>query len=294
MQFFFSKLVIFLIAPANWIICGLILFLAIRSKRWKKITGIATLSIGLLFTNPWLFRTACLSWQPDRTTLNGKFGAVILPGGLAGYDKNGEGYFGLAADRFIQTVAIYRQGYADKIIVTGGNGLLNRNLLPEADFLYQQLIRQGVPARDILIENKSRNTEQNALFTKQLLDSAGLTPPFVLVTSAMHMRRCAQEFSNAGIRTVIYPSNFEVIRSDLNFLEFFWPDLSIPEKWGRLLKEVLGYCVSRNRQAARSAARSERIMPEQKASQASCKDSSHSGESIFLTVSKSVSVIQES
>lgn len=294
MQFFFSKLVIFLIAPANWIICGFFLFLVARSKRWKKIIGLSTLAIGLIFTNSWLFRTVCLRWQPPRTALSGKFGAVILPGGLAGYDKAGEGYFGFAADRFIQTVSVYKQGYTDKIIVTGGNGLLNRDLPPEADFLYRQLILQGVPPGDILIENESRNTEQNALLTRQLLDSAGLKPPFVLVTSAMHMRRCAQEFNNAGISTVIFPCNYEVIGTDLNFIEYFWPDFSIPEKWGRLLKEMVGYCVSRNRQAARSVAMSERIMPEQKASQASCIDSSHSAESIFLTVSKSVSVMQES
>lgn len=294
MQFFFSKLIIFLIAPANWIICGLTLFLIIRSKRWKKILAVTTLSIGLIFTNPWLFRTACLSWQPGRVTLTGKFSAVILPGGLAGYNKAREGYFGLAADRFIQTIAIYRQGYADKIIVTGGNGLLNRDLPPEADFLYRQLLLQGVPADDILIENVSRNTEQNALFTKKLLDSTRLKPPFVLVTSAMHMRRCAQEFNNAGISTVNFPCNYEVIQANASFFELFWPDVSVPEKWGRLLKEMLGYCVSRNRQAARSVARSERIMPEQKASQASCIDSSHSAERIFLTVSKSVSVMQES
>lgn len=294
MQFFISKLIIFLLAPANWIICGLVLFLAVRSIRWKKIIGYSTLAIAVLFTNPFLFRTVCLSWQPDKTILNGKYGAVILPGGLAGFDKTRDGYFGLAADRFIQTVAIYRQGYTDKIVVTGGNGLLNRDLPPEADFLYRQLLLQGVPAGNILVENESRNTEQNAQFTKKLLDSAGLKPPFVLVTSAMHMRRCAQEFNNAGISTVNFPCNYEVVRTDLNLFELFWPDPSVPEKWGRLLKELVGYCVSRNRQAARSVARSERIMPEQKAIQASCKDSFHSSESIFLMVRRSVSVMQES
>jgi uncharacterized SAM-binding protein YcdF (DUF218 family) len=247
MQFVLAKLLVLLVTPANWIIAGLLLLLIIRSKTGKKKTGIALLVFTLLVTNPWLYRMAVLSWQPNPVKIKGNYPAAILPGGLSGYDREGKGYFGQAADRFIQTANLFHEGVVNYIIVTGGNGHLERNYPPEATFLKEELIRNGVPANRILVDDKSRNTRENAIFTKLLADSMQFTSPCVLVTSAMHMRRCSLEFSNAGIRTIGLPCNYEVIHDRPSFADLLWPDLSLTDKWGRLIKEWIGFIVAKYR-----------------------------------------------
>jgi uncharacterized SAM-binding protein YcdF (DUF218 family) len=240
-----SKIVTFFLSPANWILMLSILFLIGKSGQWKRRYGIFLVTITLVFTNPALFYFCLNSWQPSFVPATGKFEAVILPGGLSSYDKNGQGYFGQASDRFIQAAKLVHSGVAEKIIVTGGNGFLNRKLPPEADFVKAELIQNGISPAIIFAENKSRNTKENAIFTKALIDSVGLKGPFVLVTSAMHMRRCETEFNKAGIKTTRHCANYEVINGFQQWYDWIWPDFGLLEKWNRLNKEIVGWLVSR-------------------------------------------------
>lgn len=244
MMFVLSKLVAFACSPANWILALLIVFLFVKKERLKKKLGYVLLTVILVFTNPLLYRQVSLWWQPRPVKLEGRYTAAILPGGLSGYDKNGRGYFGPAADRFIQAANLYHSGKVERIIVTGGNGHLERKYPPEAHFLRDELVRNGVPADRILVEDRSRNTRQNAVFTRALADSLGLRPPFVLVTSATHMRRCHQEFKRAGIDASIFPCDYEVIDNYAGWHHLFLPQLQLPDAWGRLIKEWLGWLVS--------------------------------------------------
>ncbi len=242
---FLSKLITFLLSPGNWILLLLILFLIGKPARWKKRYGYTALILFLLFTNPGIFYLGLNAWQPSFQPATGKYAAVILPGGLSSYDKAGQGYFGQAADRFIQAAKLVHTDVAEKIIVTGGNGFLNRKLPPEADFVKAELISNGIAPSKLLVENRSRNTRENALFTKALIDSLGMEGPFVLVTSAMHMRRCQQEFERAGISVTPHSSNYEVINGFQQWQDWIWPDFSLLEKWNRLNKEIIGWLVSR-------------------------------------------------
>lgn len=240
-----SKIVTFFLSPANWILGLALLFLIGKPGKWKRRYGIVLVTITILFTNPALFYFCLQSWQPAFVPATGKFEAVILPGGLSSYDKNGQGYFGQAADRFIQAAKLVHSGVAEKVIVTGGNGFLNRKLPPEADFVKAELIHNGISPALIFTENKSRNTKENAIFTKSLIDSLGMKGPFILVTSAMHMRRCEAEFNKVGIKTTRHCANYEVINGFQQWYDWLWPDFSLLDKWNRLNKEVVGYLVSR-------------------------------------------------
>jgi uncharacterized SAM-binding protein YcdF (DUF218 family) len=61
------------------------------------------------------------------------------------------------------------------------------------------MISQGVPAEEILIETRSRNTRENALYARPLLDA--LPGKKVLLTSDYHMYRAQHAFARAGIQT---------------------------------------------------------------------------------------------
>jgi uncharacterized SAM-binding protein YcdF (DUF218 family) len=86
---------------------------------------------------------------------------------------------------------LYLDGYAPRLIFSGGLGTITRHLMtePEADQFARIAESMGVPAGAILIENQSTNTGENVLFTKQLLASANLHVQTVIVVQKPYMER---------------------------------------------------------------------------------------------------------
>lgn len=244
MLHFISKLITPLLSPATWLLLLLAFYLVGKPVRYRKRAGATALIIFLVFSNPWLFFQTLQIWQPPPQPIGSSYTAVILPGGFSSYDKNGNGYFGQSADRFLQAAKLTQTGVAKNIIVTGGNGFLNRSLPPEALFAKQELMALGIAENRIQIETASRTTRENALFTKRLIDSLQWNGPFLLVTSAMHMRRCQLEFQNAQLITDAWMSNYEMINGFQRWYDWLWPDVGLLEKWSRLIKEMLGWVVS--------------------------------------------------
>lgn len=71
---------------------------------------------------------------------------------------------------------LYHQGYAPKILFTGGLGRNTEGLLPEPEAVRFARVAMecGVPKEDILLEDKSANTKENIEFTRQLLEEQGI------------------------------------------------------------------------------------------------------------------------
>ena len=86
---------------------------------------------------------------------------------------------------------LYHQGYAPKILFTGGLGRNTLGLLQEPEALRFAHVAMdcGVPAEDILLEDASTNTAENIRFTRQLLDSAGLPRKRILGVHQPFMER---------------------------------------------------------------------------------------------------------
>ena len=97
-----------------------------------------------------------------------QYQAGILLGGVSSYGKDSVSYFGDASDRFIQANKLYSSGIIKKIIVSGGR--IDDNQPKEAGFLKQQLIESGVPKADVITEDQSKNTFENAVFTNAKLN----------------------------------------------------------------------------------------------------------------------------
>jgi len=95
---------------------------------------------------------------------------------------------GEAADRILAGVELVRQGRADYLVIAGGSGDLFDQSVSEALILNRFAIRLGVPEDRILLDTTSRNTHENAVQARALLQQAGLSDA-ILVTSAMHMPR---------------------------------------------------------------------------------------------------------
>jgi uncharacterized SAM-binding protein YcdF (DUF218 family) len=86
---------------------------------------------------------------------------------------------------------LYLQGWAPLLIMSGGLGNLTKSIWKdtEADQFAAVAVERGVPARDILVENRSTNTGENILFTRQLLEQAGHTPETFIVVQKPYMER---------------------------------------------------------------------------------------------------------
>lgn len=86
---------------------------------------------------------------------------------------------------------LYHQGYAPRILFTGGLGRNTTKLFtqPEALRFAQVAMECGVPEKAILLEDKSRNTRENIEFTRTLLESRNIPHHQVLGVHQPFMER---------------------------------------------------------------------------------------------------------
>jgi uncharacterized SAM-binding protein YcdF (DUF218 family) len=86
---------------------------------------------------------------------------------------------------------LFLEGWAPLLIFAGGLGAITRHLWnePEADQFAKIAIEMGVPEDRILIENRSTNTGENVLFTRQLLAAKGIDPQTFIVVQKPYMER---------------------------------------------------------------------------------------------------------
>lgn len=243
MFFILSKVLRFLIEPFMWVVILMLASWVIKKSHLKKRLRIASLVIVILFTNPFLYRSLVQAWQPEPININPekKYSLGILLSGMADHDKFGHGYFGDNADRFITTANLYHRGIIQKILVTGGSGSLRQDEPAEAFFLREQLLLNGVKDSAILIESRARNTYENGVFSKKIIDSMHTRAPFVLITSALHMPRSVRVFSKLGIDVVPYPCDYKVIEKNRGLGDFIIPNIKVMNDWSYFIKEIIGY-----------------------------------------------------
>lgn len=86
---------------------------------------------------------------------------------------------------------LYHQGYAPKVLFTGGLGRNTEGLLPEPEAVRFAKVAMacGVPEKDIILEDRSTNTAENILFTRELLRERGLTHGRILGVHQPFMER---------------------------------------------------------------------------------------------------------
>ena len=204
--------------------------------------GIIAIAIFILFSDQWLLDAYAKRWQPAPVSFVNKetFSCGIVAGGFASPDENANGYFNSSSDRFIQVLKLYNQGVIKNILITGGNGKINIDTFREATWAKEELKANKVPDSAIIIEDKSNNTAENAFYSKHVLDSVKLTPPYLLITSAVHMPRAAILFKKAGIQVIPFPCNYIAGRGNFTFSSLL-PDPQVLFGWNVFLKETAGY-----------------------------------------------------
>ncbi|RIV27126.1 YdcF family protein [Fibrisoma montanum] len=258
MFYFLSKTLNYLLTPAGWLFMALVVALLTRNPVRRRRAIWVGLSTFWLFGNSFLINELALLWEYEPVSVaavreanqtGGLPIAVVLTGGMMNVTEQpevGRPLLGREADRAQQAFYLYKTGVVQKIVISGGQGRLpfqQVDVNDEGEMTAEFLRMVGVRPEDILLEGKSRNTRENALFSAQLLKERFNTNRCILVTSASHMRRSVACFQKAGVQVIPFPANF------LSGYRSFVPgELLLPHEQAfadsfYLLREIVGLVV---------------------------------------------------
>jgi uncharacterized SAM-binding protein YcdF (DUF218 family) len=176
-------------------------------------------------------------------------GIVLLGGGLdPDVSTASHGYaFNEAGDRYVEALRLARLYPNARILISGGVGALGGSGDGDAVAGARFFTDMGIDPERLILEPNSRNTAENAAFSKPLADvQPGQT--WLLVTSAFHMPRSVGVFRQVGFPVVPWPTDYRAPGRD-----HFAPDLVMPSanamladtavrEWiGLLAYKIVGY-----------------------------------------------------
>ncbi|MBZ9668968.1 YdcF family protein [Mesorhizobium sp. ES1-3] len=215
MFYFLSKIFWFFIQPLNLTIFLLLagLIAGMLGRRRLAVTG-SVLAFAILALSAWTSLGAMmlnpLEERFPKPPLPAKVdGIVVLGGGFEGAINLARGGYELnsSGDRMVETAILARRFPQAKVVVSGGNGSLFLDGEGDADTAPRLLGSLGVSADRLVLEDKSRNTYENAVFSRELVKpKPGET--WLLVTSAFHMPRAKGLFDKAGFPTIPWPVDY--------------------------------------------------------------------------------------
>jgi len=262
MFFYASKILMYVFQPSSFVTLLIVIgALLAAGKRWPSLgrrllaTGVVLLLVaglsplGNLLVLP-------LEERFPRGPLPKEVAGILVLGGFEDARvSSGRGELAVneAAERLLQAVALAQRLPGARVIFTGGVASFLPTDLNAAGPVGRYLEDAGVTKDRIVLEGRSRNTHENAIFTRELLKpSPGQR--YALVTSAYHMPRAVGTFRAQGFDVVPWPVDYRT-RDAGDAFKFFE---SIPaglERVDLAFKEWIGLV------AYRLSGRSESLWP---------------------------------
>jgi uncharacterized SAM-binding protein YcdF (DUF218 family) len=248
-SFTLSKLLSLLIYPLSMSLLLCVLALIFSRLRWERGSFYTLL---LAFSWLYLCSTAFFAnflmgtlergFVPRAMSVIAPADAIVLLGGAMRGDTHMGTFADLNqhADRLVYAVALYKAGKAPVILLTGGGV---QGARPEAQQMKDVLTIMGVPDRHVLLENASRDTHDNAVFSAQMLKARGMHR-ILLVTSAYHMRRSLALFEAQGLEVAPAPTDYQQLVAR-QVLPDWVPVVGNLYQTTNALHEMVGYWVYR-------------------------------------------------
>jgi len=213
MFFVLSKVFGFVLLPSNLLVeIGIVGLLLLFTPQRRLASWLVVTSIIL---------TAVVGWSPLGNMLilpleqrfpawnpaNGPPDGIVVLGGAITPDVSaarGAVALNEAAERVTAAAELARRYPNARIIYAGGSSALMFDQIPEAPFAVRELEALGVAHDRITAEEQSRNTVENAVFSR-LLAQPKPGQHWLLITSAYHMPRAIAVFRAAGFPVEAYP-----------------------------------------------------------------------------------------
>ena len=156
---------------------------------------------------------------PDQTKRCEKADAVVAVSG------------GDTAARAREAIKLYQRGWASKIIFSGA--AQDKSGPSNAEVMRREALAAGVAQDDIIIEEYSETTKQNAVNAQSIFEQNNIQS-VILVTSGYHQRRAGLEFSkrSAGVASV----RNHPVSSDNQWSMWWW---ATPTGWFLAVSEIV-------------------------------------------------------
>ncbi len=214
-MFGLSKLIGFFALPSNLLFAIALLGILLMVTRFRRlgqglavgaVLGLVVLGIspaGNMLIFPLEERFP--QWKPGGPAPDG----VVVLGGAVSPDvsfERGQPALNEAAERMTVVAKLARDHPKARIAFTGGNGRLFDGA-SEAHFVADLFESFGIARDRLILEDRARNTLENAVFTKRLVQPKP-AERWLLVTSAHHMPRSIGIFRQAGFPVEAYPVDF--------------------------------------------------------------------------------------
>jgi uncharacterized SAM-binding protein YcdF (DUF218 family) len=209
-MFFIASKALWLLAdPVNLLL--VIALAGVWMRRWRIATFclIALLAIGFAPIGAWMIEPLEDRFTPPPPDMAAPYGIIVLGGAIddeMGLSR-GTTSIGEGAERLTQAVVLARRFPDARIVYTGGTTSMRGARSNEATDARVLLIALGVDPARIVIETLSRNTDENARFTRDLVQPLA-SQRWLLVTSAWHMTRSMGLFRKAGFDVVASPVDY--------------------------------------------------------------------------------------
>lgn len=216
MFFYLSKILGFFSMPSNFVmtigVVGLVLLPTRFARAGRKlligcvilfaIVGLSSLGNILILPLEERFPV----WDETKGAPDG----MIVLGGAIGPELSltrNEVSLNESAERVTIVATLARKFPKARIVYSGGNGGLIIRDGNEAEFALELFQSFGIDSGRMVAEDRSRNTIENAVFSKHLANPKP-GERWLLVTSAYHMPRSIGTFRAAGFEVEAYPVDF--------------------------------------------------------------------------------------
>src|SRR3954464_4419954 len=216
MFFVLAKVLGFFALPSNILISLGVLGLVLMATRFARagrrlavtalillaIAGLSPLGNALILPLEERFPP----WDPAR---GAPTGIISLGGALDTVvsEPRGEVALNEAAERMTAMAELARRYPDARIVFSGGSGRIIYDGVTEASLAARLFESFGIARERIVLEDKSRDTDENARFTKEMVQPKP-GQRWLLVTSAHHMPRAIGVFRAAGFPVEAYPVDY--------------------------------------------------------------------------------------
>lgn len=228
MFFILSKTAGLLTAPSNVVTIlfavGLVLLLTRFARAGRKLLLAClalTAVLGVLPVGKLMILTVEQRFPPWVASGKPPDGIIVLGGAIDPESAAAYGQVQLneSAERVTEVASLARRFPDARIVFTGGSANLIFEGPPESAYVLDLFENFGISRSRVTLEQRSRNTFENARFTKALIDPKP-GERWLLVTSAAHMPRAIGSFRKVGFAVEAYPVDWRI----LGWSELWWPD----------------------------------------------------------------------
>lgn len=215
--FYVSKILWWFAAPSNLLTTLIAVGALMLFTRWARggrrlvtLGALGLLVCGLSPLGVWLARPLEGRFPLPAADMAAPTGIIVLGGSMDQLTSaaRGQPTIGAAPGRMTEAVALARRFPEARLVFTGGSAAVLDAEGDEAGAARAVFLQLGVPPERITLERESRNTYENAVLTKAIVQPKP-GERWLLVTSAWHMPRSVGIFRQAGWPVIPYPTDYE-------------------------------------------------------------------------------------